>query len=215
VGSVGLALNSSLALFYYEHRLELSEREVFFWVLLPFALVIALSIGGWVLLARRIGKRLTAFAGVMLLGLGTSIVYPLMPPGELVGPVLWGIVGGLLVGSVFLLDATVADVVDFDEAVSGEHREGLYFGVWRMGSKIARAAGLALTGILLDVIGFVGGATVQTEAASFGLAIAFGPFVGSTFVLAAIVWFCVPLTPELQMRVREVLRWRRSRSKMR
>jgi GPH family glycoside/pentoside/hexuronide:cation symporter len=147
----------------------------------------------------------------MLLGLGTSIVYPLLPPGELVGPVLWGIVGGLLVGSVFLLDATVADVVDFDEAVGGVHREGLYFGVWRMGSKIARAAGLALTGVLLDVIGFVGGATVQTEAAGFGLAIAFGPVVGTLFTLSAIVWLCVPLNADLQRRVRKVVGWRRSR----
>ena len=73
VGSIGLTLNSSLALFYYEHRLQLAEREVFVWILLPFALIIALSIGGWVLMSKRFGRRPTAFVGVFLLGLGTAL----------------------------------------------------------------------------------------------------------------------------------------------
>jgi GPH family glycoside/pentoside/hexuronide:cation symporter len=208
-GSVGLTLNSSLALFYYEHRLQLQEREVFVWILLPFALVIALSIGGWVLIARRIGRRRAAFVGIFLLGAGTTIVYPLFPAGELLGPVVWGLVGGMLVGSVFLLDATVADVVDWDEAVSGVHREGLYFGVWRMASKVARAVGLALTGWLLDVVGFVAGASTQTEAAGFGIALAFGPGVGVLFMTGALIWWCVPLDERTMARVRRVLERRR------
>lgn len=209
IGSAGLTLNASLALFYYEHRLRLAEREVFLFVLLPFALVIALSIGGWVLLARRLGKRRTAFVGVLLLGIGTGIVYPLFPVGDLAGPVVWGVIGGLLVGSVFLLDATVADVVDWDEAVRGVHREGLYFGFWRMGSKVARALGLAFTGLLLDAIGFVEGAAVQTEATARALAWVFGPGVGSLFVIAAFVYLCVPLDEGVQARVRLVVERRR------
>jgi len=74
-GSIGLTLNSSLALFYYEHRLLLAEREVFLSILLPFALIIALSIGGWVVLARRIGRRRVAFAGVCVLGAGTTFAH--------------------------------------------------------------------------------------------------------------------------------------------
>jgi GPH family glycoside/pentoside/hexuronide:cation symporter len=209
VGSIGLTLNASLALFYYQHRLLLEEREVFLWILLPFSLVIALAIGGWVLLARWIGKRSTAFLGVLSLGVGTAIVYPLFPVGELSGPVLWGVVGGLLVGSVFLLDATVADVVDWHEAVTGRHREGVFFGFWRMASKVARAIGLVGSGFLLDAIGFVPGATEQTEHARLGLALAFGPGVGSFFVVAALIWLCVPLNEETQARVRRVLERRR------
>jgi Na+/melibiose symporter-like transporter len=90
IGSVALTLNSALALFYYEHRLRLGEREVFLGILLPFALVIALSIGGWVLLSRRVGRRWTAFTGVLVLGVGSSIVYPLLPAGSLLLPMGWG-----------------------------------------------------------------------------------------------------------------------------
>jgi len=205
LGSVALTINSSLALFYYEHRLGLGEQEVFLAILLPFSLVIALSIGAWILVTRRIGKRLAAFLGVTLLGVGGAIVYPLLPAGSLVGPVLWELVGGGLVGSVFLLDATVADVVDWDEAVRGVHREGLYFGFWRMGSKAARALGLIGSGLLLDLVGFDPDAAVQSAETAFGLAIAFGPGVGVFFVLAAVVWLCMPLDEKIQKRVRRVL----------
>jgi len=214
VGSIGLTLNSSLALFYYEHRLQLAEREVFLWILLPFALIIALSIGGWVLASKRIGRRRTAFGGVFLLGLGTAVVYPLFPPGSLIGPVAWGLVGGLLVGSVFLFDATVADVVDVDEALGGVHREGVFFGVWRMASKLARALGLAITGWLLDVVGFAPGAAEQTDAARWGLALAFGPGVGVFFMLGALLWLCVPLDEGVQARARSIIERRRSRRRV-
>jgi len=210
VGSVALTLNASLALFYYEHRLRLSEREVFVWILLPFALVIALSIGGWVLLARRLGRRRTAFAGVLMLGVGTAVVYPLFPQGGLLGPVLWGVVGGILVGSVFLLDATVADVVDWDEAVTGRHREGLYFGFWRMASKVARAVGLVVTGVALDMIGFQPGATVQSAGTARGLAWLFGPGVGLLFMAAALIWWRVPMDEAVHARVRRILARRRA-----
>jgi len=211
VGSIGLTLNSSLALFYYEYRLQLAEREVFLWILLPFALIIALSIGGWVLASKRFGRRRTAFVGVFLLGLGTTVVYPLFPPGSLVGPVVWGLVGGLLVGSVFLFDATVADVVDVDEALGGAHREGVFFGVWRMASKLARALGLAVTGWLLDVVGFAPGAVEQTDAARWGLALAFGPGVGLFFIVGSLLWLCVPLDESVQARARAIIEWRGTR----
>lgn len=211
-GSIGLTVNSSLALFYYEHRLQLAEREVFLWILLPFALVIALSIGGWVLLARRFGRRRTAFFGVFLLGAGTTVVYPLFPPGELLGPVIWGLVGGLLVGSVFLFDAAVADVVDWDEAVSGVHREGLYFGVWRMTSKMARALGLAVSGWFLDAAGFVAGAPAQSDGTALGIALAFGPGVGVLFIAGALIWLCFPLDETKHERVIRIIAWRRRRS---
>jgi GPH family glycoside/pentoside/hexuronide:cation symporter len=58
----------------------------------------------------------------------------------------------------------VADVVDHDEAIRGVHREGLYFGFWRMGSKLARALGLAVAGFLLEIIGFSPGAAEQAES---------------------------------------------------
>jgi len=211
VGSVGRALNASTALFYYEHRLRLSESDVFLKVLLPFTLVIALSIVGWSWLAGRVGRKPAATTGFFLLGLLGSIFYPLFPPGSLVGPVASAVAGGLLVGAAFLLDATVADVVDYDEVKSREHREGLYFGFWRLGSKVARAVGIALSGVLLDLTGFVQGAERQSESTAFGLAMIFGPGVGMFFMLGAVLYACMPLDERTHARVRRILDRRRAR----
>ena len=73
------------------------------------------------------------------------MAYPLFPIGELAAPLLYALVGGGLAGAVVLLDALVADTIDYDKLKTGLDREGLYFGVWRMGTKLARALGLDST----------------------------------------------------------------------
>lgn len=211
IGSIGRALNASTALFYYEHRLRLDESDVFLKVLLPFTLVIAASIIGWSWLAERVGRKPAATTGFFLLGLLGAVFYPLFPAGSLAGPMAAAVIGGLLVGAAFLLDATVADVVDYDEVTSGRHREGLYFGVWRLGSKVARAAGIALSGVLLELVGYVQGAAQQSDATSVGLALIFGPGVGAFFMVGAVIYAWVPLDERTTSKVRRILARRRAR----
>jgi GPH family glycoside/pentoside/hexuronide:cation symporter len=174
--------------------------------------VIAASIVGWILISRRTGKKMPAFWGILLLGIGTCIGYPLFPPGQILPVVFAGIIGGILVGSVFLLDATVADIVDYDELKTREHREGVYFGFWRMGSKLARALGLALSGLLLDWTGFDPKAAEQSSETSFGLALIFGPGVGVFFIIAALIYLAMPLTKEKIQIVSRRLRQREQRA---
>jgi GPH family glycoside/pentoside/hexuronide:cation symporter len=183
VGSLGRALNAALALFFYQHRLALEPQTVFLKVLLPFTFVIAVSILAWAKLSQRVGFVTAAFWGILGLGVMTSIAYPLFPEGAVGPPLAAAVVGGILVGAVFLLDATVATIATADDG----RREGLYFGFWRMGGKLARALGLALTGILLHGIGFVEGAAVQSASTREGLALLFGPGVGVCFIAAAVI----------------------------
>jgi len=193
IGSMGRTINSSIALFYYEYRLALNEVTVFLKILLPFTFVIALSIVGWYAISKRHGKKIPAVIGILFLGIYTCVSYPLFPTGVVWWPMIGGMVGGILIGAIFLLDSAVADVVDGDELESGEHREGLYFGVWRMGTKMARALGLALSGFLLEWIGFDNKADQQGEATEWGLALVFGPGVGIFFILAGLVLLAYPL----------------------
>jgi GPH family glycoside/pentoside/hexuronide:cation symporter len=215
LGSVGRMINSAVALFYYEYRLGLAQSDVFFYVLLPFGCLIAGSIVLWLFLSRRFGKRLPAFWGIFLLGLLTSVVYPVLPRGQLLPPILVAIVGGVLVGALFLIESTVADVVDYDEVKTGLHREGLYFGLWRMGTKLSRAVGLALSGRMLGVIGHQSGAPVQHPDTELGLALIFGPGVGAFLMLAAFVFLCMPLDRARMQRIRRILELRQARRQAR
>jgi len=205
IGSVGRTVNASVALFYYQHRLDLDERQVFLHVLLPFTLVIALSIGAWLRLARWLGRKVAASGGILLLGLATSVAYPLFPPGKVAFPLGAAIVGGLLVGAVFLLDATVADLVDSDRLHTGRHREGLYFGVWRTAAKLARALGLLASGLMLDAIGFAPREAVQPPGVDLRLALVFGPGVGAFFLVAALLYLAMPFDEARARTVRALL----------
>ncbi len=210
---VGRTLNVSLALYYYKTRLQLSESAIFTQVLVVFMLAIVVSIPLWVWLGRRYGKRMPAFFGALTLGVMTFIVYPFLPIGA-VGPALLtvSVVGGFAAGSIILFDSLVPDIVDYDELRTGAHREGLYFGCWFFVTKLARAAGLVLTGGLLSAVGYVEGAEAQAEGVAWRLSLLFGPGVGVWFIAGAMVFLWMPLTTAKHAQVQRLLARRQQRS---
>ncbi|MFM1919929.1 MAG: hypothetical protein RLZZ303_1563, partial [Candidatus Hydrogenedentota bacterium] len=119
--------------------------------------------------------------------------------------------GGFLVSSIILFDSLVADIADYDELRSGQHREGLYFGCWTLATKIARAIGLATTGQMLSMIGYQAGATEQPPEVAWRLSMLFGPVVGGFFIVASLVFLFMPLTDEKHRQVQRLLRQKRSR----
>ncbi len=206
---IARTINASVALFYYKLALDLSEEQVFVNVLVVFIFSILLSIPFWAWLSRKIGKRGPALFGLSTLGVLGAIVYLIFPSGELLGPVVMAVIGGILVGTVILFESLVADVVDYDELKTGRRREGLYFGFWKMATKLSRALGLGLTALLLSLIGFEEGAITQSEDTLTGLRWIFGPGVGGFFLLAAIAFYLMPLTDSRHVRVQALLNRRK------
>ncbi len=215
LGSIGRAINSAVALFYYEYRLGLPEDQVLQYVLLPFGLLIAASVGFWWWLSNRYGKKMPAFWGIFTLGVATSLIYPVLPKHDFTGPVLFAFGGGILVGAIFLLDSTVADVVDYDEVHTGSHREGMYFGFWRLSTKLARALGLAFAGKMLDLAGFDSHQATQSADTEWGLALIFGPGVGIFLTLGALVYLLMPLNRARVLRIRRILDMRAAKAQRR
>jgi len=211
VATIGRTFNASTALYYYEYRLQLTEQEAIGWILLPFFLTFLASLPGWIRAARRWGKKTAGVIGVFGLGVSTAVAYPLFPIGELTAPLLYSLAGGALAGAIVLLDALVADTIDYDKLKTGLDREGLYFGVWRMGTKLARALGLGLNGVLLWLIGFSAASAAQTPETSWRLALLFGPTVGILFIGAGLILWRLPLTDERHQRIQHLLRRRRQR----
>lgn len=211
VTSIGLTINQAVAFYYYEHFLQVSKEQVYN-VFLVFFVVILLSIAGWVWLSRQYGKKWPALAGMTGLGALTCVAYPLMPPGQLFWPMVLAVLGGLAVGAKILFDSLVADVADLDQWRHHKEREGLYFGFWKFGAKVSRAAALGLTGLALDWIGFVEGATEQSSAVSQRLSYLFGPGVGIFFILSGLIFMAFPLTATQHKRIQ---RWLEERAENR
>lgn len=207
VAQIGRTINSSLALHYYQVRLGFSEEQVSQYIIGTLIIVITLSLPVWVWLSRKYGKKRPAFVGAVLMAALTSAGYPLLPPGDLVASVLFAsVLCGAIVGSILLFDSLVADIVDYDELKTREHREGLYFGCWLMATKVARAAGLAGTGVLMSVIGYDEAAATHPPEVGFKIALLFGPGVGVFFLLAALIFLRMPLTDARHRRVQDLLR---------
>lgn len=189
---IGVAINSSLARYYYDHYLKLSEQQ-FALVLMVFIIVWSLSVVFWVALADRFGKDIPAVLGIIALGVMTMFGYPLFQPGSLVGPLIAAVFGGIFTGCILLFDSYVADAADFDAQKSGVNRDGLYFGVWKFGVKASRGIAVVLAGVMLWVIGYRAGSSPD-PAVEFRIALLFGPLVGSIFVLSGIVFWRIALS---------------------
>ncbi|TGL58995.1 MFS transporter [Leptospira sarikeiensis] len=205
IATAARTLNSSIGLLYYKERLLLEDSQVVVRILLPFALFLTISIPFWIYLARKFGKKWPAFWGSLLLGVMTVFLYPILPQGSYEAPLFASFFGGIFAGSILLFDSLVADVVDYDELLTGQKREGAYFGFWKMATKVVRAIGFAFLGFLLEEIGYKTGAGAQEPELGWRLALLFGPIVGTFFILGAIVFSRMGLTPEVHSRIQTLL----------
>ncbi|MEY2713723.1 MAG: hypothetical protein RIT24_66, partial [Planctomycetota bacterium] len=207
LATVGIGANSATALYYYGYCLDLSSGDAH--QLIAVALVVfTVSILVWVALGRRFGKSHPVAYGAMLLGLGTSAAYPMLPSGNFVWPLVVSSVGlGSLLGCIVLIDSLVTDVIDFDTVRSRARRSGVYFGVWRFAAKIARGIAIGGTGWLLEVVGFVPNQD-QPEHVRIALSWIFGPGVGVWFVAAALVLLRYRFDDAKQAQVQSILRRR-------
>lgn len=208
LATIGQAVNSSLALYYYRLHLKLDEHAIEK-ILIVFTLVIIVSIIGWNLLSRRFEKTRLLAIGVGLMGLSGSICYPLFPSGQISGPMVLGIFGGVFLGSVFLLEVMVTDTVDYGAVRTGSADYGSYFGIWKLGTKIARALAIGLSGILLSVIGFEPAAEPGPETLK-KLAFLYGPGVGLFFIAGALLVLYYPLKQKKVLQLQRILKKRRA-----
>ncbi|SMF53352.1 MFS transporter [Pseudobacteriovorax antillogorgiicola] len=189
--TIGQAINSATALYYYRYRLQLEESQTQ-GVLIVFTLVISLSIVIWQKLAERYDLRYLLFGSIFSLGLIGSIVYPMFPVSEVWPAYSMAVVGGILVGSIFLMDVALANVVDAGDEPDSY---GRYFGFWKLSAKVSRALAIGLAGLLLEAIGFESGTKPDAETRSY-LGFIFGPGVGVFFMLGAALMLKFPSTKE-------------------
>jgi GPH family glycoside/pentoside/hexuronide:cation symporter len=150
ISAIGNNLPATLILYYVQYVLQSELADLF--LLLYFATGI-LFLPGWIVVSRKTGKKSAwlasmaintgAFIGVFFLGPGDEIIY-----GILV------ILSGIGFGATLAIPSAIqADVIDYDELLSGKRREGQYIGLWSIAKKLAAAVGV---GIGLSVLGLVG-----------------------------------------------------------
>jgi len=134
-----------------------------------------LSIPMWVVASRRFGKKqvwlgsLTVKTGVL-----GSILF--LGEGDFAALIVITLLFGLMHGCSAVVGPSIqADVIDWDEAETGERKEGAYFAVWNFAQKSAGGLAVWLTGSMLSLTGFQPNVE-QTEFVVTGIRILAGGF---------------------------------------
>lgn len=160
------------------------------------------SVPLWLKLAGRVGKHL-AFAATVPLIIAICASFFFLGEGDVIPAVILIALEGVGLGAwFFLAPAMLADVVDLDEAQTGEERTGLYFSVFGMINKAGVALGVLVGTSLPPLFGFEPSDPVHTEEALLGFRAVFA-FAGAPLALLALLMFWnYPVTREVQRSLR-------------
>ena len=162
----------------------------------------------WVWLGHRFSKKsLWMFSmGAMAVGY-TGIFFV----GDRSFVLLFGIVGLLGLGGgcgSIIAPSIQADVIDYDEYMTGERKEGAYIAVWNVIRKAGGGITAALTGIVLEVVGYQQNVE-QTEATKTAMLALIGLLPGTAYLIGALVFSRFGLSEREHARILDEARARR------
>ena len=192
-----IALNFviSTAIYYFTHVMVFGESMTgMVFGILILASLIYLPVIDYV--ARKKGKRTAFIIFASIWGVG-SILTGILVAGPEDAMVFWINIftsGAISACMVYMLGwAMIPDVTEVDELISGQRREGLYFGVMAFIQKVASAVTLQVIGLIMAWIGYQPDVT-QTSETLLGIrSLMFGaPVV--FLILGIIVAYYMPMT---------------------
>ncbi|MCP4752752.1 MAG: MFS transporter [Proteobacteria bacterium] len=188
ITGMSFMLAMSYMAFFLTYQLDMKDKIPL--VMTLFLLTILVFLFFWKWVADRWAKGPTYALGLFIAfsALATSFF---LPQGKSMAIYIIVFVSGFGMSAQWVLPWSILpDVVEYDELLTGERREGMYYGLKGLIGKISDALGLFVGGWVLKIFGFVPEAT-QTEEALFGIRLFFGPVPALLiFVsLPLLIWF--------------------------
>ncbi len=151
ISAIGNNLPATLILYYVEYVLLSDLAELF--LLMYFATGI-LFLPAWIKISHRIGKK-NAWLASIVLNTGAFIWVFFLGPGDVAAYGVLVVISGIGLGATLALPSAIqADVIDYDELLSGARREGQYIGLWSISKKFAAAVGVGAGLYILGLAGY-------------------------------------------------------------
>ena len=201
ISAIGNNLPATLILYYVEYVLHSSRADLF---LVMYFVTGILFLPLWVAGAKRFEKKSMwlismavntgAFSGVFFLGPGDEFAY-----GILI------FISGIGFGATLAIPSAIqADVIDYDELISGERREGLYIGLWSVAKKMAAALGVGAGLALLGTSGYVPNVR-QSDTVVLYLRILYALVPCLCNAAAIVIAFAYPITGAIHRNIRDAI----------
>jgi GPH family glycoside/pentoside/hexuronide:cation symporter len=166
LSSFSFTLLTALVPYFIQYQLGMGDQVSF--VLLVMLLTIGIFLVPAKLVSDRINKGPAYALGLFIASVAIIVTF-FFPAGPT--PLIYVVaaVAGLGFSGQWVFPwSMLPDVVEYDEKITGERREGVYYGLWAFLSKFTSALGVAVSGWALNWFGYVPN-VAQTEQALFGI----------------------------------------------
>ena len=182
---------TALTPYFIQYQLGMGDQVSFILLAMLLTIGIFLIPAKWVMDRINKGPTYALGLGIASLAVITSFFLPHAPT-----PLMYviAVVAGVGFSTQFVCPwSMLPDVVEYDEKLTGERREGVYYGLWNFLSKFTGALGVAVSGWALGLFGYVPNME-QTMRALFGIRFFFAivPAVVILFSLPFLIWY--PIT---------------------
>lgn len=206
--SIGLLVPYMVDYVIPEEQIPFSKAAYFPALLATYTIPQFLFAPLWIRLGKIVGKkRLWGWSlwatSLVFVGYYFSLESPLL---IWILSFLLGLFSG--VGSV-VYPSIQADVIDYDEYLTGERKEGVYLAALNLVRKSAGSVTVFVTGIVLQVVGFEPNVE-QTEATKEALRALFALLPAACYVFGAIIFIRFALNELEHARVRDMIESRRT-----
>ncbi len=178
-------------------------------IILCYMVPSSLSVPLWLPLSRRFGKvRLWLFS-MLLTGFSFGSMFLLPWLGDVSVKIAYICVAAFFAGLAAGCGGTLSpsiqgDVIDYDEMVTGERKEGSYFAAWNFVYKGATGVMLLLTGFVLQLSGFVPNQE-QTMTVQVAMVTLYGLFPLICYSIGAFLFRRFSLDETEHAKIRKVL----------
>lgn len=158
----------------------------------------------WIQASKRLGKK-TAYIVSALYFAAVMLFCLWIPPGNEAAVLAICVLSGIGISASQIIPWSILpDVIEIDEFHNGVRREGAFFGISTFLYKLASAAAIGATGIVLQVFGYVeassdesvaaAGRVVQSASAVSAVRLLIGLLPGVCFLASALFVHRFPLT---------------------
>jgi GPH family glycoside/pentoside/hexuronide:cation symporter len=191
LSSFSFTILTGLVPYFIQYQLDMGDQVSF--VLLVMLVMIGIFLIPAKIVSDKINKGPSYALGLFIASLAvmTSFFFPRGPT-----PLIYVVaaVAGIGFSAQWVFPwSMLPDVVEHDEKMTGERREGIYYGLWAFLTKFTSALGIAVSGWALGLFGYVPN-VVQTTHALFGIRLFFSIVPGVVILLSLpfLIWY--PIT---------------------
>lgn len=202
IDSLGVAVMSILTVYFAEYILGTPEKTPYY--IAVFMCMATISTPLWVKLADYFEKKTIRIVSFLIMGFGFGSTYLIGPHNSDVMYILAAILGTGAGCAMTIGFSILADIVDYDEYVTGQRKEGSYFSIYFFIFKTGLGITLFLTGFILELAGFQPN-TMQSGVTRLAMRSMYAFFPLFFYMLAIAIFLKYNLNRVEHKRIRQVI----------